>query len=293
MSMSSYEEPGRLGVILILIIGIVSSVVFFNGILPDNEIVEDDDIYIPDYGIGEFVEYVNDGDTFKTVEGDYIRLLGINTEETGMDHAGAAKNRLAQLLGSGEIRLEADREDKDRYGRLLRYVWAGDTLVNLELVREGHAHVYIIEPNVKYSDDLWAAENESIANQVGLWEPSPYNVGITLIDPVQAPGLNGLNIERIVFRNNDSVTLDMSSWTVKDESVHIYRFHEFSLNAGDSVNLRSGMGTDGNSSVYWHLEHSIWNNAGDICFLRDEEGLLVDAWRYWPEDGEYHYIYYS
>jgi endonuclease YncB( thermonuclease family) len=290
--MPQEEEQAKLWVILILIAAIVASVVFFNGILPARDI-GDDDIYIPDYGIGEYVEYVNDGDTFKTVEGDYIRLLGINTEETGMPHAGAAKNRLAALLGSGEIRLEADEEDKDRYGRLLRYVWAGDIFVNLELLREGHAHVYIIEPNVKYSGDFWAAEQEAIDNQVGLWDPSPYDVEITEIDPVQASGLDGLGVERVEFMNVGSVDVDMSDWTVKDESTHIYHFEDFSLSVGSSVVLRSGLGTDTDSSVYWQLDSSIWNNAGDICFLRDENGLLVDAWRYWPEGGVYYYIFYT
>lgn len=291
--MAPDRDSGKLGVILVLISAIVVSIIVFNGFMPDNGNSGNPDIYIPNYPAGAFVDYVNDGDTFKTVEGDSVRLLGINTEETGMPHASAAKHRLEELLNSGEIRMERDIDNTDRYGRLLRYVWAGDTLVNLELVREGYAHVYVIEPNVKYWDELKAAEQEAITNRSELWQPSPYNVVITEIDPVQGTGASGLNDERVTFRNNGTASIDMTGWTVKDESTHIYTFNNFSLAPGQSVSLRSGEGTDNLINVYWHMESSIWNNDGDVCFLRDASGLLVDGWRYEPGDGgQYIWIKY-
>ena len=286
------DDKGKLGVILILIMTIVVSIVIFNGFIPE---VGDGnpDVYIPDYPAGEFVEYVNDGDTFKTVEGDYVRLLGINTEETGMPHSSSAKHRLEELLNSGEIRLESDIEDTDRYDRLLRYVWAGDVFVNLELVREGYAHVYVIPPNIKYWDDFIAAEKEAIANQNNLWQPSEYDIIITELEPVQGSGADGLNIERVTFRNEGTASIDMTGWTVKDESTHIYEFQDFVLSPGQSVSLRSGEGTDTMVNVYWHDDSSVWNNDGDVCFLRDGNGLLVDGWRYDPvDDGGYTWTYY-
>ena len=286
------DDKGKLGVILILIMTIVVSIVIFNGFIP--EIGDGNpDVYIPDYPAGEFVEYVNDGDTFKTVEGDYVRLLGINTEETGMPHSSSAKHRLEELLNSGEIRLESDIEDTDRYDRLLRYVWAGDVFVNLELVREGYAHVYVIPPNTKYWDDFIAAEKEAIANQNNLWQPSEYDIIITELEPVQGSGADGLNIERVTFRNEGTTSIDMTGWAVKDESTHIYEFQDFVLSPGQSVSLRSGEGTDTMVNVYWHDDSSVWNNDGDVCFLRDGNGLLVDGWRYDPvDDGGYTWTYY-
>ncbi len=286
------DDKGKLGVILILIMTIVVSIVIFNGFIP--EIGDGNpDVYIPDYPAGEVVEYVNDGDTFKTVEGDYVRLLGINTEETGMPHSSSAKHRLEELLNSGEIRLESDIEDTDRYDRLLRYVWAGDVFVNLELVREGYAHVYVIPPNTKYWDDFIAAEKEAIANQNNLWQPSEYDIIITELEPVQGSGADGLNIERVTFRNEGTTSIDMTGWAVKDESTHIYEFQDFVLSPGQSVSLRSGEGTDTMVNVYWHDDSSVWNNDGDVCFLRDGNGLLVDGWRYDPvDDGGYTWTYY-
>ena len=285
--MPSDDDKGRLGVILIMIVAIVVSIVIFNGFIPEGDDNTDPDVYIPDYPAGEFVDYVNDGDTFKTVEGDYIRLLGINTEETGMPHSSAAKHRLEQLLNSGEIRLEKDIEDLDVYGRQLRYVFAGDVFVNLELVREGYAHVYVIPPNTKYWDELMDAEQEAREKELVLWQPSGYDVVITELEPVQGSGADGLNIERVTFRNDGNATIDMDGWTVKDEGTHIFEFEDFTLAPGQTVSLRSGEGSDTLASVYWHDDSSVWNNDGDVCFLRDDNGLLVDGWRYDPDGGGY------
>jgi len=290
--MSSSKDSGKLGVILVLIVAIVVTIVFFNGFIPENGHGINQDIYIPDYPAGEYIEYVTDGDTFKTVEGDIIRMLGINTEETGMPHASAAKHRLEELLNSGEIRLKKDTEDTDMYGRLLRYVWAGDVFVNLEMVREGHAHVYVREPNIRYWDELKAAEAEAIANQSELWQPSSFNIVITNLEPVQGSGADGLNIEHVIFRNEGTASIDITGWTVKDEGTHIYHFGNIALAPNQTVTLASGEGTDTLTQVYWHMDSSIWNNDGDVCFLRDENGLLVDGWRYDQVDGQYVWIKY-
>jgi len=290
--MPSTEDPGKLSVILELIIAIVVTIVIFNGFIEQDPIGINQEVYIPDYPAGEYIDYVSDGDTFKTVEGDVIRMLGINTEETGMPHASAAKHRLQELLASGEIRLERDVEDMDMYGRMLRYVWAGDVFVNLEMVRGGYAHVYVIEPNTKYWDDLKEAEAEAIAAQRELWQPSSYDIIITDLEPVQGSGAQGLNIERVVFRNNGSASIDMSGWTVKDEGTHIHHFEGIVLAPGQGLTLASGEGTDTATMVYWHMDSSVWNNDGDVCFLRDENGLLVDGWRYDSVDGQYVWIKY-
>ena len=292
ITMPPEDDKGKFGVIIILIMTIVVSIVIFNDFVPDG-VNNNSDVYIPDYLAGEYVDYVNDGDTFKTVEGDYVRLLGINTEETGQPHSASAKHRLEELLNSGEIRMESDVEETDRYDRLLRYVWAGDVFVNLELVREGYAHVYVIPPNTKYWDDFQAAEREAIASQEVLWQPSDYDIIITEMEPVQDSGTDGLNVERVTFRNDGTASIDMSGWTVKDESTHIYEFEDFILAPGQTVSLRSGEGTDSLINVYWHDDSSVWNNDGDVCFLRDDNGLLVDGRRYDPaDDGGYIWTYY-
>jgi micrococcal nuclease len=278
--MARSDGENHLAPVIIMLVAIVVSIIVVNGLFFQEGDGENDDIFIPDSPAGEYISYVVDGDTFKTVDGDTVRLLGVNTEETGQPHASEAKARLAELLSSGALKMERDEEDTDRYGRLLRYVWAGETFVNLELVREGHAHVYIIEPNIKHSTEIRDAEREASAAGVGLWEPSPFSVDIASLNPVQGSGTAGLSLESVALLNNGSVSVDMTNWTCKDESTHIYGFKSVTLPPMAKLSLRSGYGTDTAAEVYWNLESSIWNNDGDVCFVRDENGLLVDAVRY-------------
>jgi len=95
---------------------------------------------------------VIDGDTLKLEmpDGTYetIRLLGINTPEKGELGANAAAQFLERLLAEGgEIQMVRDKVDRDPYGRLLRYVWVGDKMLNLQLVEAGLAQPQPYYPN--------------------------------------------------------------------------------------------------------------------------------------------------
>ncbi|MCC6313586.1 MAG: thermonuclease family protein, partial [Thermomicrobiales bacterium] len=95
-----------------------------------------------------------DGDTIRVRRGDgaveLVRLVGVDTPETGQGtralecYGLEATDFTAELLGraDGVIYLEQDRENRDRYGRLLRYVWFEDAdgvyLVNEAIVRAGY-----------------------------------------------------------------------------------------------------------------------------------------------------------
>jgi micrococcal nuclease len=122
-----------------------------------------------------------DGDTVDVqIDGveERVRLIGIDTPESVAEDRPVecfgpeAKARLAELLPEGtEVRLERDVEARDRYGRLLAYVFrAGDDLhVNLALVAEGFAEARRYEPNVARQAELDAAEADARAGQRGLW----------------------------------------------------------------------------------------------------------------------------
>jgi micrococcal nuclease len=107
-----------------------------------------------------------------------VRLIGIDTPET-VDprkpvqcYGPEASARTKALLPKGTgIRLERDAEARDRYGRLLAYVYrAGDgTFVNLALAEEGFAHPLTIAPNVAYADRFAAAVADARAAGRGLW----------------------------------------------------------------------------------------------------------------------------
>jgi micrococcal nuclease len=122
------------------------------------------------------VSRISDGDTFVCEGGSRIRLLIADAPETGQGpYADSATLLLDHLMPAGSyVRLEFDVQVRDRYRRLLAYVYAGDTFVNRELVRRGMAHVEIYPPNVREVDVLRAAADSARAERRGLWSGSAF-----------------------------------------------------------------------------------------------------------------------
>jgi|SRR3989344_4990343 len=121
------------------------------------------------------VTRVIDGDTIEIEGGEMVRYIGIDTPETvdprkpvqcfGIE--ASAKNK--ELVEGKMVRLEKDITDKDKYNRLLRYVWVDDTLINLELVKQGFAYSYSYPPDVKYQDQIVKAQQGARLTKLGLW----------------------------------------------------------------------------------------------------------------------------
>ena len=125
------------------------------------------------------VEAVVDGDTLRVQYNgttERVRLIGIDTPETHgrgglVECFGAqASDRLAQLTPPGTtVTLQRDVEARDRYDRLLAYVYVGDQFVNATLVSEGYAAALSISPNTTYAAQLGDAANQARSNGLGLW----------------------------------------------------------------------------------------------------------------------------
>ncbi len=113
---------------------------------------------------------VIDGDTLELATKERVRLIGIDTPEKGEMFYEEAKAKLKELIESKEVRLEKDVSEKDRYGRLLRYVYVEDTFVNLEMVRQGYAKVSTYSPDVRHAEEFRAAEREARENKRCLWK---------------------------------------------------------------------------------------------------------------------------
>lgn len=127
------------------------------------------------------VARVIDGDTVELADGEKVRYIGINTPELWRKVNGRwvydprpfaeESAGLNRALTHGKlVRLEFDVERRDKYGRLLAYVFLGDgTFVNAELVRQGYAQIMTIPPNVKYVDLLLRLQREARVQKRGLW----------------------------------------------------------------------------------------------------------------------------
>ena len=98
------------------------------------------------------VTHIVDGDTIKVaINGNLetIRYIGVNAPERGEDGYEDAILVNRRLVSGKRVRMEADKQDTDKYGRKLRYVWVGRKFVNRELYQQGVARIMAIEPNTK------------------------------------------------------------------------------------------------------------------------------------------------
>lgn len=122
------------------------------------------------------VKRVVDGDTLLLVSGERVRLQGVDTPETVKEHTPVepwgpeASQFTKDFTRSGRVRLEFDGERRDRYGRLLAFVWVDDRMLNEELLRAGLAR---FEGRYDYSDAkkrrFRAAQDEARRAQRGIW----------------------------------------------------------------------------------------------------------------------------
>lgn len=130
---------------------------------------------------------VVDGDTIVVDRGrgdERVRYIGIDAPETVRSDSPAewmgpgASVANEALVADREVVLEKDVTEVDRFDRLLRYVWVSEpdgrwAMVNLALVERGFANVSTFPPNVRYADELLAAERRARDAGVGLWGTGP------------------------------------------------------------------------------------------------------------------------
>ncbi len=113
-----------------------------------------------------------DGDTI-TIEGGYrVRYIGIDAPEIhpqAEPFGSEAWQANRKLVEGKEVRLERDVSETDKYGRLLRYVWVDDILVEAELVRQGLARAKAYPPDTKYQEYLEQMQAEARETGRGMW----------------------------------------------------------------------------------------------------------------------------
>ena len=119
-----------------------------------------------------FVTRVIDGDTIEISTGEKVRYIGINAPELANRNecfAGKARQKNVSLVLNKKVKLVKDVSDKDRYGRLLRYVYIDNLFVNKTLVEEGYANAATHPPDVKFKDLFIQMQKQAKEQKKGLW----------------------------------------------------------------------------------------------------------------------------
>ena len=118
------------------------------------------------------VTRVYDGDTIQIESGEKVRYIGMNSSEVYQKqecYSQEARRENYNLVMGKEVKLISDTSDKDKYGRLLRYVYVNDELINDKLVKAGFAKTMSIFPDIKYQKLFLESEKYAKESKLGLW----------------------------------------------------------------------------------------------------------------------------
>jgi micrococcal nuclease len=122
------------------------------------------------------VKRVIDGDTLLLTNSERVRMIGVDTPETKhpqkpVQRFGREAYLFTKRMAEGKgVHLEYDWQKKDKYGRLLAYVYLMDgTFLNAEIIKQGYGFAYTRYP-FKYLEEFRRYEREARENGKGLWK---------------------------------------------------------------------------------------------------------------------------
>lgn len=139
--------------------------------------------HFPTNTIPAVVKRVVDGDTIKVdIKGreETGRLILVDTPETkhpriGVQPFGSEASAFTKKeLTNKEVHLEMDVQERDKYGRLLAYIWINNKMFNAILLEKGLARVAIFPPNTKYVDEYNRIQKHARSKELGIWSIENY-----------------------------------------------------------------------------------------------------------------------
>lgn len=209
------------------------------------------------------VSRVIDGDTIEISNGQRVRLVGINSPESDQCFFQQAKDGLKNLVEGKEVVLTKDISEKDKYDRLLRYIYLDNIFINDYLVNNGFAFAESVSPDTKYKIQFKQSQEYAKSGKSGLW-------GLACAPFVEAGENKTVSI-------NQSITFDASG---SSDNTDIISFR-WDINSSDGLgwdnsdfseeefNFSSGYSVPGQYTVTLSVEDNSGNFASDT--------LLVDV----------------
>ncbi len=128
------------------------------------------DAHIPRRSI---VTHVFDGDTIRLIDGSYVRFIGVDTPEKEEEYQKIARDYVAVRLLGMIVDIDYDIDKVDDYGRRLAYVYyysaGGKSMINMELLEQGLAHVYVKGGNCAYLEPMIKAQRSAMMRKINGW----------------------------------------------------------------------------------------------------------------------------
>ena len=243
------------------------------------------------------VRRVVDGDTVEVEVGgrkEKVRLIGVNCPELSHPGLGIAEQPFGReaaeytrkRLEGQVVWLEPDVSERDRYGRLLAYVWLDRPwnrteaevrrwMFNAELLLEGYAQVMTVPPDVRYADLFVRLAREAREAGKGLWGAAGEGRAASVV--IASVDLKG---EVVVIENRGREAVDLGGWKLASEvGDQVFAFPAGTvLPAGGTLKVVSGPGAGPGAGVVVWTKACVWNNDGDSAALYDPGGGLVSRW---------------
>ena len=228
-----------------------------------------------------------DGDTFEVylenpppgpASSERVRLLGIDTPERGEPWAAEAQEYVERRVGADPVYLAFDFRRRDRFDRLLAYVYLSDgTLLNAALMSEGLARIYRGDDSIHFFAQFERLEADARRQRSGVWTD---HAGGILIVTISNAGSN----EHVLLRNDSAAAVDLSGWRIEDDDGNVLEIRDdgdLTLAPDETLAICSGAGCAGAPERSLRLsERNIWGNDGDRAFLYDADDHQVNSFAY-------------
>jgi endonuclease YncB( thermonuclease family) len=237
---------------------------------------------------------IADGDTFEadvfgTVQ--RVRMLGINSTETGECHAEAAKVWLKDRIEGRDVELTADDPSVTlNFGRPARFVDLDGEDIGAEMIELGLVTPYPHPTETARNDKYLNLAATAKQARIGVWNDAAcgdgpsQDSGITLQVRWDAEGDDSENVngEWIDVYNPSDNLVSLTGWRLRDASTRFYDFERgTTVQPGAYVRLHIGVGTDTAVHKYWNMDHPIFDNELDeSVYLFDPDGDLRDSFEY-------------
>ncbi len=217
-----------------------------------------------------------------------LRYIGIDTPERNTPYYEEASRANAELVAGRTVRLEKDVSETDRYGRLLRYVYVGDLMVNAELVRQGYATAAMFPPDVKYQEYFRALQKEAQEAGRGLWSrpaesSAAQQTGMVLISDIFYDGqVSGTESDEYAeIANLGDAPANLGGWRLNAGAPgQDFVFPAFVLQPGQSCRVYTNEDHPDSCGFRFGSPDPLWSNKKDCGRLYNDAGEQVAEYCY-------------